>query len=145
MSSDDAFRFDDTARDAIAAALDDAVPGSVELGALRYVETLLGALDHDPPRIWAAPATALETWIDLGPWEHLAWERRIATWRDVYGRIATDSASDADRRVVFEHACEATYGDPAYGGNAHGDAWRSIGFAEPMFPPERTFTDRDVS
>jgi len=24
---------------------------------------------------------------------------------------------DADRRVVFEHACEATYGDPAYGGN----------------------------
>lgn len=136
---------DPSARAAIAAALDDAVPGSVELGALDYVERLLGALDHDPPHIWAGPGAwdgAWDgdgpAWLELGPWERHAWAQRIASWRAVYERVAAGAADDADRRVVFEHACEATYGDPAYGGNRGGGGWARIGFPEPLFPPART-------
>ena len=47
--------FDDRAREVVAAALDAQVPGASELGAVDYVERLLTALEHDPPRVWAAP------------------------------------------------------------------------------------------
>lgn len=130
--------FDEDARNAIADALDAQVPGSVELGSLTYVERLLTALDHDPPRIWAAPAGSGARWLEMGAWERAAWAERIAAWRATYGRIACGEATDADRRIAFEHASEATYGDPAYGGNRDGAGWRRIGFPEPMFPPERT-------
>jgi hypothetical protein len=133
--------FDEAERAAVAAALDASVPGSVELGALDYVERLLTALDHDPPRIWAAPgpwAGDGHAWLELGPWERAAWAQRIATWRDAYRRVAAGTADDADRRTVHEHACEATYGDPAYGGNRDGGGWARIGFPEPLFPPART-------
>jgi hypothetical protein len=124
-------------RDAVAAALGAAVPGSVELGALDYVEQLLGALDHDPPRIWAAPAPGPPWWLELGPWERHAWEQRLAGWRAVYDRVAAGTADDADLQVVHAHACEATYGDPAYGGNRDGGGWARIGFPEPRHPPAR--------
>src|SRR5687768_16157621 len=47
------FETDERAR--LAAILDEQVPGASALGAVEYVERLLTALDHDPPRIWAAP------------------------------------------------------------------------------------------
>jgi hypothetical protein len=137
MSAAAAFHFDTSARAAVAAALDAAVPGSVELGALDYVEGLLGALDHDPPHVWAAPAGSRARWLTLGAWERHAWAIRIDDYRQVYARIAAGTASAEDRTVVFAHACEATYGDPAYGGNRDGAAWARIGFAEPLFPPAR--------
>lgn len=132
--------FDELARGAVAAALDAAVPGSAALGAVDYVERLLTAFDHDPPRIWAAPGAWAgdgPEWLELGPWERQAWSQRIAVWREVYGRVAAGSADDADLRIVFEHACEATYGDPAYGGNRRSAAWVEVGFPEPLFPPRR--------
>ncbi len=132
-----AFEFDDAARHAVAAALDAAVPGSVELGALDFVEGLRGALEFDPPHIWAAPADSGADWLDLGAWERAAWQTRIADWRAGYERIARGDATDADRALVHEHACEATYGDPAYGGNRNGGGWRRISFPEPLFPPSR--------
>ncbi len=137
MSAAVAFHFDADARVAVAAALDAAVPGSVELGALDYVERLLGALDHDPPHIWAAPASSGDRWLTLGIWERHAWTLRIDGFQQVYARVAAGTATAEDRRVVFAHACEATYGDPAYGGNRDGAAWARIGFAEPLFPPAR--------
>ncbi|MBU6216920.1 MAG: hypothetical protein KGR17_09990 [Acidobacteria bacterium] len=137
--------FDPEGRRAVAAALESAVPGSVELGALDYVECLLTAFDHEPPRIWAAPGEwagpagdpgpDAPAWLDLGPWERQAWQQRIADWASVYGRVVAGTADEADLRVVHAHACEATYGDPAYGGNRDGAGWARIGFPEPLHPP----------
>ena len=55
----------------------------------------------------------------------------------VYERVAAGTTDAADDRVVHEHACEATYGDPAYGGNRDGGGWARIDFPEPLFPPAR--------
>lgn len=134
-------------RDPVAVALDAAVPGSVELGALDYVEGLLDAFDHDPPHIWAAPGSwsgamgdpgpDAPAWLELGPWEQQAWRQRISDWEALYGRVASGDADEADLRVVHAHASEATYGDPAYGGNRDGGGWVRIGFPEPLHPPAR--------
>ena len=125
-------------REAVAAALEAQVPGCVELGAVDYVETLLTALDHEPPRIWAAPAGSGADWLELGPWERAAWAERIAEMRAAYERVAAGAPTAADRQLVRDHAVQATYGDPAYGGNRGGAAWQRIGFPEPMFPPARS-------
>jgi hypothetical protein len=125
-------------RAAVADALDGAVEGASELGAVDYVVDLLGALDHDPPHIWAAPSAAGTGWLELGPWERHAWAQRIAGWRSTYDRIASGTATAEDLAVVHVHACEATYGDPAYGGNRGGAGWRRIGFPEPQYPPARS-------
>jgi hypothetical protein len=127
-------------RAAVAAALDEQVPGAADLGAVDYVEALLGALDHDPPHLWAAPgpwAGDGPRWLDLGPWERHAWRQRLADLRAVYRRVAAGRPEPGDARVVHAHACEATYGDPAYGGNRDGSGWRRIAFPPPLFPPAR--------
>jgi hypothetical protein len=126
--------FGEAERAQIAHALDAQVPGSAALGAVEYVETLLSALDEDPPRIWAGP----EGWLELGPWERRAWAERIADLRAVYDRVgAGDEPTAADARVLHSHAVEATYGDPAYGGNRGEGGWQRIDFPSPLFPPAR--------
>jgi len=136
--------FDDDERARLGAVLDAAVPGSAALGAVDYVERLLTALDHDPPRIWASPgawsASTDPGWIELGPWERHAWSQRITDMRASYRRVLDDEATEADRRLVHAHACEATYGDPAYGGNRGSAGWQRIAFPEPLFPPAREST-----
>lgn len=132
--------FDDRAREVVAAALDEYVPGASELGAVDYVERLLTALEHDPPRVWAAPEGSGATWLELGAWERAAWAERIAELREAYARVVAGDATEADTRLVHEHACEATYGDPAYGGNRGAAGWRRIDFPDPMFPPARETT-----
>ena len=134
--------FDADERARLAAALDEAVPGASALGAVDYVERLLTALDHDPPRIWAAPGggasrTDHEGWIALGPWERHAWAQRLDELRGVYQRVLDGTPAPGDERVLHTHACEATYGDPAYGGNRGGGGWQRIAFPEPLFPPAR--------
>jgi len=53
-------------------------------------------------------------------------------------------AADRDfRALLFEHACEAVYGDPVYGGNRDGGGWAAIGFAGDVAP--RGWTDEEVS
>ncbi len=125
--------FDDEERTQVAAALDKEVPGAAALGAVDYVERLLTALDHDPPRVWAGP----DGWIALGPWERQAWTERIDELRAVYRRVIDGAPAPDDRRVLHAHACEATYGDPAYGGNRASAGWQRIEFPEPLFPPAR--------
>ncbi len=133
--------FEARAQTIVGSALDAEVPGATDLGAVEYVERLLTALDHDPPRVWAAPGDQADgepDWLELGPWERHAWARRIDDLRAVYQRVIDGSATEADRRVVHAHACEATYGDPAYGGNRSGAGWKRIAFPEPLFPPARS-------
>ncbi|MET0903717.1 MAG: hypothetical protein ABWZ52_10800 [Acidimicrobiales bacterium] len=126
--------FGDAERARIAEALDAQVPGVAALGAVEYVETLLTALDHDPPRIWAGP----EGWLEPGPWERHAWARRIDDLRSVYARVgAGGDLEPGDLSVLHAHAIEAAYGDPAYGGNRDTAGWQRIAFPEPLFPPAR--------
>ncbi len=125
--------FDEAERARIGAALDEQVPGAADLGAVDYVECLLTALDHDPPHIWAGP----DGWLDLGPWERHAWEQRIGELRAVYQRVLDGAPAGGDDRVLHTNACEATYGDPAYGGNTGSGGWQRIAFPEPLFPPAR--------
>lgn len=127
--------FDDDERARIAAALDAQVPGASACGAVEYVVRLLTALDHDPPRVWASPTAG---WLELGPWERHAWEQRLASLRAVYDRVLAGAPEPGDHHVVHAHACEATYGDPAYGGNRGGAGWERIKFPEPLFPPARS-------
>lgn len=133
--------FDAGERARLGAALDAQVPGASALGAVDYVERLLTALDHDPPRIWAAPggwaAGDDEGWIGLGPWERHAWAQRLDELRGVYRRVLEGTQTQEDTRVLHAHACEATYGDPAYGGNRGSGGWQRIAFPEPLFPPAR--------
>jgi hypothetical protein len=129
--------FDEEERVRIGAALDAQVPGAAGLGAVDYVEQLLTALDHDPPRIWAAPPGTPDRWLPLGPWERQAWAQRIDALRAVYRRLLEDRAEPGDDRVLHAHACEAAYGDPAYGGNREGAGWARIAFPEPLLPPQR--------
>jgi hypothetical protein len=52
-------------------------------------------------------------------------------------------AADPDfRRLLYEHACEGTYGDPAYGGNRGLAGWRSIDHVGDTQP--RGWTDDEV-
>ena len=127
--------FGDDERARVAASLDAQVPGASDLGAVEYVQELLTALDHDPPHVWAGP----DGWLPLGPWERHAWAERIDGLRAVYARAATGAEPEpGDDHVLHAHAIEATYGDPAYGGNRDGGGWVRIAFPEPIFPPART-------
>jgi Gluconate 2-dehydrogenase subunit 3 len=47
------------------------------------------------------------------------------------------------RALLYEHACEAMYGAPEYGGNRDLTGWRSIGFEGDVQP--RGWTDAEVS
>jgi hypothetical protein len=47
------------------------------------------------------------------------------------------------RRLLYEHACEACYGAPEYGGNRDLAAWRAIGYAGDVQP--RGWTDDEVA
>ena len=127
------FGADEEAR--VASALDAQVPGSAGLGAVAYIERLLTALDHDPPHVWAGP----EGWLELGPWERHAWAQRIEGLREVYGRVArAEPPEPGDEQALRANAIEATYGDPAYGGNRERGGWQRIAFPEPLFPPARS-------
>jgi Gluconate 2-dehydrogenase subunit 3 len=54
-------------------------------------------------------------------------------------RLAADPAF---QRLLYEHACEGTYGDPAYGGNRDRAGWVSVRFVGDTQP--RGWTDDEV-
>jgi len=159
----------------LARLMDDLVPGDAptpgagEAGGAEYVEALLAAFDHDPPRIWAGGpfsgrhggAALFGDFLELSPWEALAWRTRIEGWTsdyeaglaalgDDYGDL--DGPTREQRRaaagaefvdLVFTHACEALYGDPVYGANRDGAAWAAIDYPGDVQPAG--YTDAEVS
>jgi len=54
-------------------------------------------------------------------------------------RLATDPGF---QRLLYEHACEGTYGDPVYGGNRASAGWTSIAYVGDVQP--RGWTDEEV-
>jgi hypothetical protein len=105
-------------------------------------------------------------WLELGAGEQLAWRIRlegsaglperefngeVVGWQQLYrdglARLAAgedlDAASQEWRDLLFQHACEALYGDPVYGGNRDECGWRAIGFDGDVQP--RGWTDDEVS
>ncbi len=85
----------------------------------------------------------------------IGWQER---YRDGLATLGPDFADvDADeqkqrmreaidgefRELLFEHACEALYGDPVYGGNRDGQAWTAIAFDGDVQP--RGWTDHEVT
>lgn len=47
------------------------------------------------------------------------------------------------KRLLYEHACEAVYGDPVYGGNVDRSGWQFIAFPGDSQP--RGWTDTEVT
>jgi len=166
---------DDDRYRTLAAALDDLIPGdgvspgAGGAGGADYVDGLLGAFDVDPPRIWAGGPfsgrhggnASYGNFLELGPWEAMAWRQRIAEWQEIYAAgldsLGPDFA-DLDpveraerltgtgpdfRDLLFEHACEALYGDPVYGGNRECVAWQAIDFRGDSQPAG--YTDAEVA
>ena len=136
---------------------DDLSPAAGDSGGAEYVNMLLTAFDYDPPHIWAGGpfsgrhggAASFENWLELGPWEILAWKSRIEDLNNQY-HAGLDSLgpelaeiSDEFRNLVFTHACEALYGDPIYGGNREMSGWLAIDYRGDSQP--NGYTDQEVS
>ena len=136
---------------------DDLSPAAGDSGGAEYVNMLLTAFDYDPPHIWAGGpfsgrhggAASFENWLELGPWEILAWKSRIEDLNNQY-HAGLDSLgpelaeiSDEFRELVFTHACEALYGDPVYGGNRKMSGWLAIDYRGDSQP--KGYTDQEVS
>jgi Gluconate 2-dehydrogenase subunit 3 len=148
-------------------------PGAGTCGAADYVDGVLGAFAVDPPRIWAGGpysgryggAPGFEQFLPLSRLEELAWRTRIEGsqgiaerewngpvrgWQEIYreGIAALDDALDLDAQpelaqLLFEHACEATYGAPEYGGNRDLAGWRAIAYEGDVQP--RGWSDAEVT
>ncbi len=88
------------------------------------------------------------------------WNGPVRGWQEVYrsgiaslgedfldrDEVAQRAALDGVRELralLFEHACEATYGAPEYGGNRDLAGWRAIGYAGDVQP--RGWSDAEVS
>jgi gluconate 2-dehydrogenase subunit 3-like protein len=151
----------------------DDFPGAGAAGAADYVDRILGAFTTDPPSIWAGgPYSgrhggdgAFEEFLPLSRLEELAWRTRIEGsrgdperewngpvrgWQEIYreGIAALDAGLDLDaqpelQQLLFEHACESTYGAPEYGGNRDLAGWRMIGYSGDVQP--RGWSDAEVT
>jgi hypothetical protein len=148
-------------------------PGAGATGAADYVDGLLGAFNVDPPRIWAGGPYSgraggepgFGRFLPLSRVEELAWRTRIEGsrgmperewngpvrgWQEIYrdGIAALGDDLDLDpqpelKQLLFEHACEATYGPPEYGGNRELAGWRAIAYDGDVQP--RGWSDAEVT
>jgi hypothetical protein len=147
--------------------------GAGAAGTADYVDRTLGAFNVDPPRIWAGGPYSgryggepgFGAFLSLSRVEELAWRTRIEGsrgiperewngpvrgWQEVYrdGIAALGDDLDLDaqpelKQLLFEHACEASYGAPEYGGNRDLAGWIAIGYAGDVQP--RGWSDAEVT
>jgi Gluconate 2-dehydrogenase subunit 3 len=148
-------------------------PGAGAAGAADYVDRLLGAFDTDPPAIWAGGPHSgrhggeadFDHFLPLSHLEARAWRTRIEGsrglperewngpvrgWQEIYreGIAALGDDLDVDsqpelKQLLFEHACEASYGAPEYGGNRDFAGWRMIGYEGDVQP--RGYRDAEIT
>ena len=71
-------------------------------------------------------------------------------YRDGIAALGDTAILDGDvdgqpelKQLLFEHACEASYGAPEYGGNRDLAGWRMIGYAGDVQP--RGWSDAEVT
>ena len=77
----------------------DAAPDGAEMGAVDYIDTLLGAFTFTPPRIWAGGPfsgrfggdSSFSDFEELSPAEELAWRTRIEGSLGISGTRAARS------------------------------------------------------
>lgn len=93
----------------------------------------------DPAREWNGPVVGLQERYDAG----LRALGEDFPDREPRERRALLDADPAFAALVYEHVCEALYGDPVYGGNPGGAAWEAIGFDGDVQP--RGWRDEEVS
>jgi hypothetical protein len=148
-------------------------PGAGATGTADYVDLLLGAFNVDPPRIWAGGPFSgrfggepgFGRFLPLSRVEELAWRTRIEGsrgiparewngpvrgWQEIYREGIASLGADLElagrpelQQLLFEHACEATYGPPEYGGNRDLAGWRAIAYAGDVQP--RGWSDAEVT
>ncbi|MBA3655552.1 MAG: gluconate 2-dehydrogenase subunit 3 family protein [Actinobacteria bacterium] len=127
--------------------------GAREANVVRFVDTLLSALDAKPEKIHGGGpyGAAMTQFVALSPQQRRGWEARLAALKTAYrngiaqldalagGDFTTASAPQKDRAltspdatpftdILYTHAIEGTYSHPLYGGNAGRSGWREITF-----------------
>ncbi|MFJ5110017.1 gluconate 2-dehydrogenase subunit 3 family protein [Streptomyces sp. NPDC088551] len=113
-------------------------PGAREADAVRYADRLLGAFTAEPPLVYAS-GRGDGSFLPLTPAQGVGWRRRVGELQEAYrtGIAALDRLAGGDfaaapvaarhlalrdpgaedfRGLLFDHAVEATYGDPVYRG-----------------------------
>jgi hypothetical protein len=93
----------------------------------------------DPVREWNGPVRG---------WQEVYREGIAALGEDFLNVDADEQAARVEaipelKQLLFEHACEACYGPPEYGGNRALTGWRSIGYAGDVQP--RGWSDAEVT
>ncbi len=112
----------------------------LELGAIEELawRTRIEGSRGRPEREFNGPVVGLQERYAAGL-EALGADFTEADGDEQDRRLAADPAF---RRLLYEHACEGTYGDPVYGGNRGQAGWRSIAFVGDVQP--RGWTDDEV-
>ena len=93
-------------------------PGAREAMAARYIDTLLGAFETDPPMLFAGgpfsnrsgnPTDDMARFLGLTPAQLWAWRRRIAGWKEQYskGVAALDQLANGDFATASDEAKDA--------------------------------------
>ena len=148
-------------------------PGAREANVVRYIDTLLGALDRSPGRVFAGGpfsgrhggARSFREFLALDAVEEMAWEARLGELKQQYrlgvrtldARAGGDFAAapaptqdailaedpDGFTSLLMQHAIEGMYSAPEYGGDAELVGWREIRFPGDTQP--RGYSDREVS
>ena len=142
-------------------------PGAREANVVRFVDVLLSALDHQPPRIHAGGpyGAAINAFVALSPVQRRAWEQRLGALKTAYragvplldslagGDFVAASVLEKDQalaspdaasflEILYTHAIEGTYSHPVYGGNADRTGWTEIKFPGDSQP--RGYTAAEV-
>jgi hypothetical protein len=134
----------------------DAAPGGSQLGAVAYIEGLLAAFDHMPPKIFAGgpfsdrnalpgqapPPNAFAEFIELDRVSDAAWRPYVTDLhtklKDSFAAVAASSSrdykalfdgqSDEFKSLMIDLVCEAAFAAPEYGGNPKRAGWDLLHF-----------------